>query len=70
MGLIKPINHHQPKQNMPIEIRELTIKATLGEETKNTGNSNDGGGEATYEDAVVKACVERVLEIIKAKAER
>ncbi len=57
---------------MPIEIRELMIKATLGEETKNTGNqsSQSGGGEPANQDAIVKACVEQVMEIIKQKAER
>lgn len=58
---------------MPIEIRELVIKATIGEEstnTGNTGNGSGGGGEVANQDAIVKACVERVLEIMKQKQER
>jgi hypothetical protein len=56
---------------MPIEIRELTIKATLGEDTKNTGNNPQGDNAgAANQDAIVKACVERVLEIIRQKNER
>jgi|APTNR8051073442_1049403.scaffolds.fasta_scaffold00905_6 hypothetical protein len=58
---------------MPIEIRELVIKATIGEESTNTGNNGNGsggGGEVANQDAIVKACVERVLEIMKQKQER
>jgi Family of unknown function (DUF5908) len=55
---------------MPIEIRELVIKATLGEDTKNTNSQNQPEGEPVNKDAIVKACVEKVLEIIRQKAER
>lgn len=57
---------------MPIEIRELVIKATLGEETRNTGKngSRPGFNQAPDQDAIVKACVEKVLDILKQKQER
>lgn len=58
---------------MPIEIRELVIKATLGEGTKNTGNDSNNPSAPTdpaNQEAIVKACVEKVLEILKQKQER
>jgi hypothetical protein len=57
---------------MPIEIRELVIKATIGEDSKNTGGdgNSSGGGAPANQDAIVQACVERVLEIMKQKQER
>ena len=52
---------------MPIEIRELIIKATVTQES-NAGNAPAAGatpGSANQE--LIKACVEKVLEIIKDK---
>jgi Family of unknown function (DUF5908) len=63
---------------MPIEIRELVIKATVGNgnsaansgsNASNTEGGNGGGGEAAS-DAFINICVEKVLEILKEKAER
>ena len=56
---------------MPIEIRELNIKITMdnspsGGQSAPSGNPEGGGNE----DAIVAACVERVLEILKEKQER
>ena len=56
---------------MPIEVRELVIKATVEEATSanasaaSTNNSNVSTGEE-----IIKACVDKVLEIIKEKMER
>ena len=58
---------------MPIEIRELVIKATVGNgETAQNGGNTEGanGGNATASDAFITVCVEKVLEILKEKAER
>lgn len=56
---------------MPIEIRELVIKAAISEETESGGGgSNRAGEEQASTDAIVRACVEKVLEIIKEKSER
>jgi hypothetical protein len=59
---------------MPIEIRELVIKATVGsgETPQNSGNTEggNGGGNAAASDAFINVCVEKVLEILKEKAER
>ena len=55
---------------MPIEIRELTIKATVNE------NSSFGGSPATRSNASneketeVNVIIEKVLAILKEKAER
>jgi Family of unknown function (DUF5908) len=54
---------------MPIEIRELIIRATVGEESSSksrTAASSPNDGQA----AIVNACVEKVLEILKEKNER
>lgn len=53
---------------MPIEIRELVIKATVGPE-----GQGGGGGKATNagsSEEIIKACVEKVMEILKEKNER
>jgi hypothetical protein len=57
---------------MPIEVRELVIKATVSQE--------DAGGEAAPADSsnnsvapneeIVNICIQRVLEILKEKNER
>lgn len=57
---------------MPIEIRELVIKATVTEEagaatgSKPAADNNSVSGS----EEIIKTCVERVLEIVKDKMER
>ena len=60
---------------MPIEIRELVIKATVLPK----GNSPSEGGATkppntdntvSEQEEIIKACLERVLEILKDKYER
>lgn len=59
---------------MPIEIRELVIKATVGsgDSASNNDNnvSNTEGGNGAAPEAFINICVEKVLEILKEKAER
>jgi hypothetical protein len=58
---------------MPIEIRELVIKATIVQEgtagsqaaTTSSGNNNVSANEE-----IITACVEKVLEIINDKNDR
>jgi Family of unknown function (DUF5908) len=55
---------------MPLEIRELVIKTSIegggkAGQANNAGATNGGGQEA-----IVAACVEQVLAILKDKAER
>lgn len=57
---------------MPIEIRELVIKATISqEEGAALGNrpaSNNNSVSASEQ--IINTCVEKVLEILKDKMER
>jgi hypothetical protein len=52
---------------MPIEIRELIIKATISEEGA-AGGGDASGGEGGQD--VIAACVEQVMDIIAKKEER
>jgi hypothetical protein len=57
---------------MPIEIRELVIKATVTQDSGNTGAKatvNSGNDVPTSED-IVNICVEKILGILKEKNER
>lgn len=56
---------------MPLEVRELVIKATIVSEAsasagQSGGSYGAGGGSAE----IVQQCVEKVLEILKEKNER
>ena len=58
---------------MPIEIRELVIKASVGDAESANDNNASASGAASggmSTDAVVKQCVEQVLAILKEKTER
>ncbi len=56
---------------MPIEIRELIIKATVVQEGGGAGAAETGAGsgnnDASPNEELIKNCVEKVLEIIKDK---
>lgn len=64
---------------MPIEIRELHIKAVI-DGSKSSGNNNpaapgskapqQGATEGGNMDSIIDACVEKVLEILKDQKER
>lgn len=54
---------------MPIEIKELHIKATV-QDGKNKDNRTLMGGNPYQINAIVAECVEQVLNIIKEKEER
>ena len=58
---------------MPVEIRELIIKATVGQSSSagaqnstsvQTGNASNGNEQ------LINSCVEKVLEILKSKNQR
>ena len=55
---------------MPVEIRELVIKATVVPE----GSSGDASGvpsaDGIASDELIQLCVEKVLEILREKNER
>ena len=56
---------------MPIEIRELIIKATVVPEGAGAGGGATGPGSGNNDvspnEELIKACVEKVLDIIKDK---
>lgn len=56
---------------MPLEIRELVIKASLSDadSATNSGSARPQQGEASSE-AIINACVAKVLEILKENTER
>jgi hypothetical protein len=57
---------------MPVEIRELVIKATIeqnGAAASGAAGSSAGSNSAPGED-MIKTCVDKVLEILKEKNER
>jgi len=55
----------QEDKFMPLEIRELVIKASVNE-----GGQNQGTGGAGDQSAIIAACVEQVLAILQEKSER
>jgi hypothetical protein len=57
---------------MPVEIKELVIKAVVNENGNNGASpaSASGGQEGGPQDVVIKLCVEKVLEILKEQKER
>jgi len=55
---------------MPIEIRELQIKATVQDIVPTSESGNSVTAPETRVDEIVAACVEQVLNILKDKQER
>ena len=53
---------------MPIVINEIEINVTVTSPPTATSASNDNG--ATSKEALVRECVEKVMEIINQKSER
>jgi Family of unknown function (DUF5908) len=55
---------------MPLEIRELVIKTAIEGDGKAAQANQAGGANGGGQAAIVAACVEQVLAILKDKAER
>lgn len=55
---------------MPLEIKELHIRVNVQENSKSEGANSVSSTSAGKEQAIIAACVEQVLEILKAKKER
>jgi hypothetical protein len=53
---------------MPVEIRELVIRAMAAEENPSTQSSENG--ERRDQQAIVEECVRQVLQILKSSKER
>ncbi len=59
---------------MPLEIRELIIKAGVGtgdgEDAGSVTSTGEGVNSTNTQEQLVQQCVEKVLEILKEKLER
>jgi hypothetical protein len=57
---------------MPIEIRELVIKATVSstESGTNSPATSDSETNASREEKIVARCVEQVMDILRIQKER
>jgi hypothetical protein len=55
---------------MPLEIKELHIKAVVNSSDAQGGEEETGAAGVTDQEAIIKACVEQVLQILKEKTER
>jgi hypothetical protein len=53
---------------MPVEIKELLIRAVAAEEKSSTGPTEPG--EVTDKQAIVEECVRQVLKILRTLKER
>ena len=54
---------------MPVEIRELIIRATVVNSSQKDSSAKSSAGAASH-DATVAACVAQVLKILARKRER
>ena len=55
---------------MPIEIRELTIRATIESTGENSLSAGSQNGSGRMEDEAIQEIVDRVIEVIERKQER
>ena len=55
---------------MPLEIRELVIKATIGNDSQDGAGTVDSAESKDAKEMFVNLIVEKVLEILKEKSER
>ena len=55
---------------MPVEIKELVIKAEFGTQREDGDAGKSGMSSAVPQDELVQECVRQVLEIIERKRER
>ena len=55
---------------MPVEIRELVIRAEVNPRQGQGGQSEQGPGATTDREQLVRDCVEQVMEMIRQKEER
>ena len=55
---------------MPVEIRELVIRAEVDPRQGEKRGSGQGSGDAANQELLVRDCVEQVMEMIRQKEER
>lgn len=54
---------------MPLEIKELLIKVTVGDDSQGSNSANDNAGGAANP-ALIQNIVDKVLEVLDKKEER
>lgn len=62
-------------KSMPIEIRELVIKATVAptgasQAAGSAGGTSGDDNNVSGQEGIINACVEKIMEILKEKHER
>lgn len=55
---------------MPIEVRELVIKAVVTQDTSSGQSGSTSQGSGGSQEEIIQACVEKVMDILKEKNER
>ncbi len=55
---------------MPIEIRELVIKTTVGSETPGNSSGASNAGTPALREQDIALIVEKILQILREKSER
>lgn len=55
---------------MPIEVRELVIKAVVTQDNPNGQSAGSSRGSGGSQEEIIQACVEKVMDILKEKNER
>lgn len=55
---------------MPVEIKELVIRAVTRADDSETENDSQTKDSAVDQDAMIQACVKQVLRILQKKKER
>lgn len=55
---------------MPIEVRELVIKAVVTQDNANGASGATSPGSGGPQEEIIQACVEKVMDILKEKNER
>jgi hypothetical protein len=55
---------------MPVEIREINIKATISEGEKPGKRNTKQGGIQLDKESIIAECVDRVMELLRLNQER
>ena len=55
---------------MPIEVRELVIKAVVTQDGANGASGDAPQSNSNSQEEIIQACVEKVMDILKEKNER
>lgn len=55
---------------MPIEVRELVIKAVVTQDGANGASGDTPQANSNTQEEIIQACVEKVMDILKEKNER